>query len=61
VPWEALQVDTANKQFILNVDKGVLENAPGFDKDYWPDMADPTFGVSIYKHYGYKPYWQNVA
>jgi len=61
VPWQALQVDTANKQFILNVDKRVLENAPGFDKDNWPNMADPTFGNAIYKHYGYKPYWQDVA
>ena len=61
VPWEALKVDTANKQFLMNVDKKVLENAPGFDKDNWPDMADPTFGARIYKHYGYKPYWEDVA
>ena len=61
VPWEALKVDTANKQFLMIVDKKVLENAPGFDKDNWPDMADPTFGARIYKHYGYKPYWEDVA
>jgi len=61
VPWQALQVDTLNKQFLLNVDKTVLENAPGFDKDNWPDMADPRFGNSIYRHYGYKPYWEDVA
>ena len=61
VPWEALQVDTVNKQFLLSVDKTVLENAPGFDKDNWPDMADPRFGRSIYKHYGYTPYWEDVA
>jgi sporulation protein YlmC with PRC-barrel domain len=61
VPWQALHVDPANKQFVMNVDKKVLENAPGFDKDNWPDMADPTFGTRIYKHYGYKPYWEDVA
>jgi len=61
VPWEALKVDTVNKELLLNVDKKVLENAPGFDKDNWPDMADPTFGARIYKHYGYKPYWEDVA
>ena len=32
-----------------------------FDKDDWPDMADPRFGTTIYKHYGYKPYWEDVA
>jgi sporulation protein YlmC with PRC-barrel domain len=61
IPWEALRLDAANKQFILGVEKSVLENAPGFDKDYWPDMADPTFGTSVYRHYGYKPYWEDVA
>jgi hypothetical protein len=27
---------------ILNVDKERLKNAPGFDKDSWPDMATPS-------------------
>jgi sporulation protein YlmC with PRC-barrel domain len=61
IPWQALQLDAVNKQFILNVGKTVLENAPGFDKDNWPDMADPKFGANIYHHYGYKPYWEDVA
>ena len=61
IPWEALKVDAVNKQFILNVDKKLLENATGFDKDNWPNMADPKFGADIYRHYGYKPYWEDVA
>jgi sporulation protein YlmC with PRC-barrel domain len=61
VPWQALKVDTANHQFILNVDKRVLETASGFDKDNWPDMADPKFGTDLYRHYGYKPYWEDAA
>jgi CheY-like chemotaxis protein/sporulation protein YlmC with PRC-barrel domain len=61
VPWQALTVDTVQKVLVLNVDKTVLERAPGFDKENWPDMADPTFGRSIYKHYGYRPYWEDVA
>ena len=61
IPWEALQVDPKNKEFVLNVDKTRLENATGFDKDNWPNMADPTFGTTIYRHFGYKPYWEDVA
>jgi sporulation protein YlmC with PRC-barrel domain len=61
VPWQALKADTVNKQFILDVPRSVLENAPGFDKDNWPNMADPTFGADVYRHYGYKPYWEDVA
>jgi sporulation protein YlmC with PRC-barrel domain len=61
IPWPALTLDAVNKEFVLNVDKSVLENATGFDKDNWPDMADPRFGSDIYRHYGYKPYWEDVA
>jgi sporulation protein YlmC with PRC-barrel domain len=57
IPWEALTLDEVEHEFILNVDKQTLEAAPGFDKDKWPDMADPNFGSQIYSHYGYTPYW----
>jgi len=60
VPWDALRVDEDEKCFILNVDKRVLESAPGFDKDNWPDMADPDFSTRIYSHYGSKPYWDEA-
>lgn len=43
VPWGALTLDTTNKRFILNVEKDQLENAPGFDKDNWPNVADPAW------------------
>jgi hypothetical protein len=61
IPWQALRLDAAKKQFILDVDKSVLEKAQGFDKDNWPDMADPKFGTNLYRHYTYKPYWEDVA
>ncbi|TRW91251.1 PRC-barrel domain-containing protein [Candidatus Methylobacter oryzae] len=51
VPWDALKLDTENKRFILNVDKARLENAPGFDKDHWPDMADQTWKDEIQSFY----------
>jgi len=54
VPWETLRVDTNEECFVLNVEKEKLEKAPGFDKDHWPNMADPTFQEQIYGHYGYQ-------
>lgn len=57
IPWQALSLDTENKCFVLDVPKSQLENAPGFDKDNWPDMADRTWGSEIYAHYGHQPYW----
>ena len=52
VPWQALKLDTVNKRFILNVDSAKLDSAPGFDKDHWPNMADPTQINSIHSYYG---------
>src|ERR1700741_3246431 len=58
LPWSLLTVDEDQKCFVLDIDKKMLENAPGFDKDRWPDMADNTWGTTIYSYYGTKPYWQ---
>ncbi|OMG56893.1 photosystem reaction center subunit H [Azonexus hydrophilus] len=55
VPWEALKLDTENKCFKLDIDKEQLENAPGFDKNRWPNMADPSWAASIHAYYGTKP------
>jgi sporulation protein YlmC with PRC-barrel domain len=52
VPWQALKLDTVNHRFNLNVKKEVLKDAPGFDKDHWPSMADPTWATDINKFYG---------
>ena len=61
IPWNAFHFNLSEKQAVLNVDKKLLENAPGFDKDNWPNMADSIWGNSIYKHYGYTPYWEEVS
>jgi len=60
VPWSALTLDTQNKRFTLNVEKDRLESAPGFDKDSWPNMADPSWAKSIHDYYGIKPYMDDV-
>ncbi|TWI62122.1 sporulation protein YlmC with PRC-barrel domain [Pseudoduganella lurida] len=52
VPWQSLQLDTVNKRFILDVPKEKLENAPGFDKDNWPDMASAEFGSQMSGFWG---------
>jgi len=38
------------------VDKERLESAPGFDKDDWPDMADPTWQNTVQSYYETKSY-----
>lgn len=57
VPWNALTLDADRRCFILNVDRGVLEGAPGFDKQEWPAMADPQWAARLHAYYGCHPYW----
>lgn len=61
IPWNAFRFNLADKTAVLNVDKKLLENAPGFDKDNWPNFSDTTFGSRIYGHYGYTPYWEETS
>jgi sporulation protein YlmC with PRC-barrel domain len=58
VPFEALKLDAKREHFTLDVDKDKLKNAPGFDKNNPPKVADRTWGAEIYNFYGVKPYWQ---
>jgi sporulation protein YlmC with PRC-barrel domain len=52
VPWEALKLDTANKQFRMDMEKERIENAPGFDTNHWPDMANAQWKSEIHSYYG---------
>jgi hypothetical protein len=56
VPWAALKLDTINKRFVIDLDKERLQNAPGFDKDNWPDLADQALAKNLHNYYGTKPY-----
>lgn len=57
VPWSALDWNPERQAFVINADKRFLENAPGFDKNNWPDMSDTTLRTSIYSYYKAQPYW----
>jgi sporulation protein YlmC with PRC-barrel domain len=58
VPLQAMKTSTEDRAFVLDVDKERLKNAPGFDKDRWPDMNDRAFCSTVYNYYGYQPYWR---
>ena len=58
IPWRAFTMDTDHHRFILDVDKERLQNAPGFDKDHWPAMADPRWATDVHAYYGQRAYWE---
>lgn len=53
LPWTSIQYDKPKESFILNVEKDKLKNAPGFDKDHWPEMKT-EYLTTI------NNYWSNV-
>jgi sporulation protein YlmC with PRC-barrel domain len=54
IPWQALTLDEDRKCFVMDVDKKRLENAPGFDKNNWPDTANPSWDRDI------QVYWKDA-
>ena len=58
LPWNSIHYDLQKECFILNADKDQLKNAPGFDKNNWPNMADRRWGESVSQYYGVKSYWE---
>lgn len=59
IPWKALTLDTDRKCFLLSVTSDVVRNAPGFDKDHWPTMADATWASELHDYYHSSPYWDS--
>jgi sporulation protein YlmC with PRC-barrel domain len=55
VPWPALRHHEREHAFVLGVSRETLRRAPGFDKDRWPDFADPAWSASVHEHYDVKP------
>ncbi len=54
VPWKTLRQeggDSESGDYVLNVDKEMLKNAPGFDEDTWPDMANRSWQDDVYRYY----------
>lgn len=59
IPFSKLELRPDKHDFLLNVPKDRLKNAPGFDKDNWPKMADRAWGTEIHTYYGVTPYWES--
>jgi sporulation protein YlmC with PRC-barrel domain len=54
IPWESLEFNRGD--YILKLDKSVLEKAEGFDEEAWTMTRDEL--VSVYKRCGIQPYWK---
>jgi sporulation protein YlmC with PRC-barrel domain len=51
VPISALTVDADGHRLVLNADRNALNCAPAFDRQNWPDTADPRWKSGIDSYY----------
>ncbi|MDR4493542.1 MAG: PRC-barrel domain-containing protein [Nitrospirales bacterium] len=51
VPWTSLAHSEDREYLILDIQPEQLANAPGFDKNKWPDMEDRQWRKSISEFY----------
>jgi sporulation protein YlmC with PRC-barrel domain len=58
VPFQSMQFDVEDEEFVLDVNIERLKNAPGFDPNHWPKMGEREWGSKIHAYYGQKPYWE---
>lgn len=58
VPFRALQIDSSDHSFVLDVDKDTLQESDGFDPDNWPDTTDLTWAKSVHDRFNVSPYWE---
>lgn len=54
VPWVSLELDPEKDRFVMDVDRERLKDAPGFDKEDWPNMSGTYWGTDVPKFYGTK-------
>ncbi|NNE41142.1 MAG: PRC-barrel domain-containing protein [Marinicaulis sp.] len=52
IPFTRLSTDRDKKRMVLDVEKTRLNDAPGFDKNDWPDFADQSFRKTVDTFYG---------
>lgn len=58
IPFSAFEYNVINNEYIIDLPKNRLENAPGFDADHWPTMSDEQWNRDVYNYYGRSPYWE---
>lgn len=51
IPWGKFTYDPHEGCFNTPLNKESLKDAPGFDKDNWPDFSDADFTASMTQYY----------
>lgn len=60
IPWSVIRFDPSRGTAMLNVDKQTLQ-AIAFDKDHFPNLADPQYSRDLYQRFNARPYWEALG
>lgn len=58
IPFSAFEYNAGKNEYVLDVAKDLLKEAPGFDADRWPSMTEEKWNRDVYRYYGRSPYWE---
>jgi sporulation protein YlmC with PRC-barrel domain len=58
IPFTALKYNYKKNEYVLDITKERLENAPGFDPDQWPMFSDEKWNRGVYAYYEEPPFWE---
>ncbi len=58
IPFSAFAYNTTKNEYVLDISRERMVEAPGFDSDHWPLMTEEKWNRDIYKYYGRPPYWE---
>ncbi len=58
IPFRSFQYNKAKNEYVLNVPKAQLKEAPGFDPDRWPEMSEERWNREVHTYYAQQPYWE---
>lgn len=58
IPWQALVLDTDRHCFVLDAPAERFKDAPGFDKNHWPEQADEQWHRDLHAYYRAALYWE---
>jgi sporulation protein YlmC with PRC-barrel domain len=57
IPFSSFNYQLDGNKYVLNVSRDRLKEAPGFDADHWPSMADEKWNRDMHTYYDRTPFW----
>lgn len=61
VPWTAINMSPDYDHLTMNVTTDRFTQARWFNRDAWPNLADPSWSTETYRYYEVEPYWGDGA